>query len=201
MLNLLFRPGFSSAENVTDVSGRGVGLDVVLTSAKKMGGLVEIATQKGQGTRFSLKLPLTTSLIQTLMVGIGDDVFAIPSDIVLETIDIKHGEIKEIGKDRALVLRGEVIPLLRLNELLNLHPQNGNNDQTAIIVQMGDKFTDIGVDVVLNQMENIIKPLDPIAQQFKGFSGGIIQGDGSVALLLDIPALINLEALKGEKYK
>lgn len=199
-LDLLFRAGFSTAENVTDLSGRGVGLDVVLTSTRKMGGLVEIATQKGRGTRFSLKLPLTTSLIQTLMIGLGGDVFAIPSDIVLETIDIKEGEIKEIGKDKALVLRGEVIPFLRLNDLLNLRSKNSNNGQTAIIVQMGDKFTALGVDVVLNQMENIIKPFDPIARQLKGFSGGIIQGDGSVALLLDIPALVNTEALKEEKF-
>ena len=199
-LNLLFRPGFSTAKNVTEVSGRGVGLDVVMTSAKKMEGVVEITTQKGIGTHFSLKLPLTTSLIQTLMVGIGDDIFAIPSDIVLETIDIKQGEIKEIGRDRALILRGEVLPFLRLNELLNLHSPDGINDQTAIIIQTGDKFTAIGVDVVLNQMENIIKPFDPIAREFRGFSGGIIQGDGRVALLLDIPALVNLEALKEEKF-
>ena len=201
VLNLLFKPGFSSMENVTGVSGRGVGLDVVLTSAKKMGGMIEVATRDNGGSRFSLKLPLTTALIQTLMVGVGDNVFAVPSDIVLETMEVRLGEIKEIGSDRALALRGEVIPFLRLDELLNMPQGKYNENQTAIIIQNADKFIAVGVDMVLNQMENIIKPFDPIARQFKGFSGGIILGDGRVSLLIDIPALINVEVSRKEKIR
>lgn len=196
VLNLLFKPGFSSMENVTGVSGRGVGLDVALTSAKKMGGMVEIATLDNGGSRFSLKLPLTMALIQTLMVGVGDNVFAVPSDIVLETMEVRPEDIKEIGADRVLVLRGEVIPFMGLEELLNMPQDKYNGTTSAIIIQNAEKFIAVGVDAVLNQMENIIKPFDPIAQQFKGFSGGIILGDGRVSLLLDIPTMINLKALR-----
>lgn len=204
VLNMLFMPGFTSMENATDISGRGVGLDVVLTSAKKMGGLVEIATEKGKGTRFSLKLPLTTSLIQTLMIGIGDDIFAVPSDIVLETIEADPSNIKEVGSGNVLILRGEAIPFLRLDEILRFNGRTQRQVQQnhpALIIHKGDKFFAIGVDAVLDQMENIIKPFDPIAQQFRGFSGGIIMGDGRVALLLDIPSLLDLEALKEEEYE
>lgn len=204
VLNLLFRPGFSSIENATGVSGRGVGLDVVLTSAKKMGGMVEIASEKDKGTKFSLKLPLTTSLIQTLIIGVGDDIFAVPSDIVLETIEVDPLNVKEIGSNKALILRGEAIPFLSLQEILHLNgraERQAQQNHPAIIIHNGDKFIAVGVDAVLDQMENIIKPFDPIAQQFRGFSGGIIMGDGRVALLLDIPSLLELEALKEEEYK
>lgn len=201
VLALLFRPGFTSLEAATGVSGRGVGLDVVMTSAKKMGGTVEVATEKGQGARFSLKLPLTTAIIQTLMVGVGEMIFAVPSDIVLETVDLKHEEIREIGRDRVLKLRNEVIPFLRLDELLNIPATAGLESYTAIIMHKDDRFLAIGVEAVLDQMENIIKPFDPIAQQCKGFSGGIILGDGRVALLLDIPALVNLDAVREENYR
>lgn len=202
ILPFLFKPGFTSLDEVTGVSGRGVGLDVVMTSAKKMEGTVEVATEKGQGTRFSLKLPLTTAIIQTLMVGVGNMIFAIPSDIVLETVDMKPDDIREIGRDKVLLLRTEVIPFLRLDELLNIsggtEPDAG---YTAVVIHKDDRFLAIGVESVLDHMENIIKPFDPIAQQCKGFSGGIIMGDGRLALLLDIPALVNLDALKEEDYR
>lgn len=203
LLSLLFRPGLSTVDHATGVSGRGVGLDVVLTSARKMGGLVDIATSDSGGSRFSLKLPLTTALIQTLMVAVGESIFAIPSDIVLETLEVAVEEIREIGADQVLTLRNEVIPFLRLAGLLNM-PQKGLNEsrtESAIIIQDSDRYVAVGVDAVLNQMENIIKPFDPIARQFKGFSGGIILGDGRVSLLLDIPALINAEISRKEKQR
>ncbi|MBI5142472.1 MAG: chemotaxis protein CheA [Nitrospirae bacterium] len=199
-LNLLFRPGFSSVSNVTDVSGRGVGLDVVLTSARKMGGLVEIATKPGKGTRFTLKLPLTTSIIQTLMVASGGSVFAIPSDMVLETTDISPGDIKEVGGDRVMNMAGRVIPFMRLDSLLNARNITGGISGSVVIIQMDDRLVALGVDEVLNQMENIIKPFDPIARNFRGFSGGIIMGDGRVALLLDVPSLIHVDALRAEGF-
>jgi len=193
VLNLLFKPGFSSAEEVTDVSGRGVGLDVVKTSVSEMGGTVEVATQKGKGTRFTLQLPLTTAIIQTLMVGVGKHIFAIPSDIVLETLEVKPEDIKEIENEQVLVLRNEVIPFVTLQDVLNIPHQEDKNqkDLIAVIIYRGDTFIGLGVDTLVDQTENIIKPFDPIAQQFKGFSGGTIMGDGSVALLLDIPSLFD----------
>lgn len=200
ILNLLFEPGFSGAEEVTGLSGRGVGLDVVRTSARKIGGTVEVATQKGKGTRFTLRLPLTTAIMQTLMVGVGEHVFAIPSDVVLETLEIHPQDIREIRNEQALVLRQEVIPFTRLNEVLNIPPQEGQEELIAVIVYRGDRFMGLGVDTVLDHTESIVKPFDPIAQQFKGFSGGTILGDGRVALLLDIPTLFGFETLREERH-
>jgi len=198
-LNLLFEPGVTSAEEVTDVSGRGVGLDVVKNSVKRLGGTVEVATQKGKGTRFTLTLPLTTAVLQTLMVGVGKHIFAIPTDTVVETLEIKPEDIKEIRNERVLVLRQEVIPFVKLNEVLNIPGQEDPDNLIAVVIHSGDKFLSLGVDTVVDQVENIIKPFDPIAQQFRGFSGGTILGDGSVALLLDTANLFGLETLRYEK--
>lgn len=199
VLELLFEPGVSSAEEVTDVSGRGVGLDVVRNSVKRLGGTVEVVTQKGKGTRFTLKLPLTTAVMQTLMVGVGDHVFAIPTDVVLETLEIKPQDIKEISNEQVLVLRQEVIPFFRLNQVLNIDGQDDQDNLVAVVIHTEDKSIGLGVDTVVDQVENIVKPFDPIAQQFKGFSGGTILGDGSVALLLDIPTLFAFEKLRYER--
>ncbi len=200
VMDIVFKPGFSTAEIVTGISGRGVGLDIVGTSAKKLGGIVEVATEKGKGSRFTLKLPLTTAVVQTLMVSVGDNVFVMPSDIVIETLEIGKEDIKEIGGDTMLVLRKNVIPFTTLAGVLNIPIQERWKTLVALIIQRGDKFMGIGVDAVLDQTENIIKPFDPLAARFKGFSGGTILGDGRVALMLDIPGLIGFETLRKEVY-
>ena len=201
ILNLLFEPGATSAEEVTDVSGRGVGLDVVKNSVKRLGGTVEVTTQKGKGTCFTLTLPLTTAVLQTLMVGVGNHIFAIPTDTVVETLEIKPEHIKEVQNQQVLVLRQELIPFVRLNEALRIPGGEDQDNLIAIVIHIGDRFLSLGVDTVLDQMENIVKPFDPIAQGFKGFSGGTILGDGSVALLLDTVNLFGLETLRYEKER
>lgn len=200
IMNLLFNPSFSTAEEVTGISGRGVGLYIVKSSARELGGTVEMTTQIGRGTRFTMKLPLSTSIMQMLMISVGGQVFGVPSDIVIETLDVKQEDIREIHTNKALVLRNEAIPFVLLHEALGISVRQDQENFVAIIVSRGNKFIAVGVDAVLDQMENIVKPFDPIAQQFKGFSGGMILGDGRVALLLDIPALFNFETLKEEKY-
>ncbi|MBI4378183.1 MAG: chemotaxis protein CheA [Nitrospinae bacterium] len=200
IINLLFSPGFSSAEEVTNISGRGIGLHVVKTATKELGGTVEITTEKGRGTKFSLLLPISTAVMQTLMVEEGDFVFAIPSDIVLETQRMSNADIKEIANEDVLVYKEKVIPFTRLGSVLNIPNKLERNQSTAVILQRGNKILSIGVDEVLGQIDNIIKPFDPIAQGFKGFSGGIIMGDGRVALMLDILTLFNLETLQEKGY-
>ncbi|MBU6392706.1 MAG: chemotaxis protein CheA, partial [Planctomycetes bacterium] len=200
IMNLLFNPSFSTAEEVTGISGRGIGLYIVKSSARELGGTVEMTTQIGRGTRFTMKLPLSTSIMQMLMISVGGQVFGVPSDIVIETLDVKQEDIREIHTNKALVLRNEVISFVLLHEALGISVRQDQENFVAIIVSRGNKFIAVGVDAVLDQMENIVKPFDPIAQQFKGFSGGMILGDGRVALLLDIPALFNFETLKEEKY-
>ena len=201
ILNLLFEPGVTSAEEVTDVSGRGVGLDVVKNSAKRLGGTVEVTTQKGEGTLFTLTLPLTTAVLQTLMVGVGNHIFAIPTDTVVETLEIKPEDIKEIRNEQVLVLRQEVITFVRLNEVLNIPGGEDQDNLIAVVIHIGDRFLSLGVDSVVDQVENIIKPFDPVAQQFRGFSGGTILGDGRVALLLDTANLFGFETLRHEKER
>lgn len=200
IMNLLFHPSFSTAEVVTGISGRGVGLYVVRTATKELGGTVEMTTQVGKGTCFTLKLPLSTAIMQMLMVGVGSHVFGIPSDIVIETLDVKLKDIREIQDKKVLVLRNEVISFVLLHEALSMQSPLSQENYIAVIISRGNKFMAVGVETVFDQMENIVKPFDPIAQQFKGFSGGMILGDGRVALLLDIPALLNFETLKEEKY-
>jgi len=200
IMNLLFHPSFSTAEEVTGISGRGIGLYIVKSSARELGGTVEMTTQIGQGTRFTMKLPLSTSIMQMLMISVGGQVFGVPSDIVIEALDIKLKDIREIHDNKALVLRNEVISFVLLHEALGISVCHDQENFVAIIVSRGNKFMAVGVDAVLDQMENIVKPFDPIAQQCKGFSGGMILGDGRVALLLDIPVLLNFETLKEEKY-
>lgn len=191
--DLLFLPGFSSAERVTDVSGRGVGLDVVKTVVERLSGSVKVQSQEGKGTRFTLELPLATAIMQTLMVGVGDHVFAIPSDAVVETLEVKPEQIREIQDRRMLILRREAIPFVLLHTLMNIPVREKVEDPIALIISIGDKILGLGVDAVIDQTENIIKPFDPVAQQFKGFSGGTILGDGRVALLLDIRTLLELK--------
>lgn len=196
ILSLLFHPSFSTAEEVTGLSGRGVGLYIVKSSARELGGTVEMTTQIGQGTRFTMKLPLSTAIMQMLMISVGGQVFGVPSDMVVETLDVKQEDIRKIYNNKALVLRNEVIPFVLLHEAMGISVPHDQENFVAIIVSRGSKFLAVGVDAVLDQMENIVKPFDPIAQQCKGFSGGMILGDGRVALLLDIPALLNFEVLK-----
>jgi len=199
VLDLLFSPGFSSTESITDVSGRGIGLDIVRASVKRLGGTVEVTTQRGQGTKFTLTLPLATTIMQTLMVSVGDHLFAIPSDIILETLEVKPEDIREIRDRQVLILRQEAIPFTRLNDVLNIARPEDQKEMIAVIMYRGDNYVSLGVDAVLDQMENIIKPFDPIAQRFQGFSGGTILGDGRVVLLLDIPTLFGFETLREER--
>ena len=200
ILEMLFEPGVSSAEKVTEVSGRGVGLDVVRNSVKQLGGTVNIITDKGKGTTFTLRLPLTTAVMQTLMIGVGKHIFAIPTDIVQETLEVKPRDIRNIHNEQALVLRDEVVPFVRLHQILNIPDQENLEEMIAIIVNQGDRLIGLGVDTVVDQAENIIKPFDTLAQHFTGFSGGTIMGDGRVALLLDVPGLLGFATVQKEEY-
>ena len=199
VLSMLFKPGFSSASEVTGLSGRGVGLDIVKTATEKLGGTVEIATRKGMGTRFSLKLPIAQAIMQTLMIGVGRHVFLVPSNSVLETMEIKEENIKGVGSREVFILRNEAIPFVRLKDLLNIDTGEQDDTRVVVIIYREDNFVAVGVDAVIDQIENIIKPFDTIAQTFKGFSGGTILPDGSVALLLDMSRLFDLETYKEKK--
>jgi two-component system chemotaxis sensor kinase CheA len=191
-LNLIFMPGFSGAKVVTDISGRGVGMDAVKTKIEALGGSVKISSVPGQGSIMKLQLPLTVAIIQSLMVTVAGETYAIPLGSVIRDVGIKASDIKTIEGKEVIMLRGEVFPLLRLHDVLEC-PTEEEEKQNLIVVVVEKMGSNIGlvVDGLLGQQEVIIKTLDnKLLKNMKGFAGATILGDGSVALILDIATLI-----------
>lgn len=189
-IDLLFSSGFSTSANVTDVSGRGVGLDVVKTKIESLNGEIFIDSKPGQGTRFKIKLPLTLAIIQALMVSIGDEIYAIPLSSVDETTMITKTDIKMVQNQEVIVLRGTVLPLFRLTTLLDLTDHlNCEDDMYVVVVRRGDKQIGLVVDALIGQQEIVIKSLGKILGGIPGIAGAIVAGDGNVRLILDIATL------------
>lgn len=189
-INLSFLPGFSTAEKVTDVSGRGVGMDVVKTKIGGMGGSIRLESVLGKGTTITLKLPLTVAIIHSLMVKVGTDIYAIPITNVIRDLSIKKEDIKTIKGEEVILIRGEVLPLVRLHKLFNIKT-NGSEELLVVVVERSGSNVGLVVDQVIGQQEVIIKNLDNnILKGVKGFAGATILGDGNVALILDVVTLL-----------
>ncbi len=184
-IELIFAPGFSSAEVVTDISGRGVGMDVVRTNIKNLKGNVTVHTVRNQGTRFTLSLPLTLAIIEALMIKMGDQTYAIPLDAVATTTKLESNILTSINGRNAVTLRGEVLGIVDLGELLDL-PETVNNDIISVVIlQDNDKRIGLVVNQLLDRQEIVIKPLGMYLNNIQGLSGASIMGDGSVVLILD----------------
>ncbi len=182
---LIFAPGFSSAEVITDISGRGVGMDVVRTNIKNLKGNIAINTAVGQGTRFTLTLPLTLAIIEALMIKMGEQMYAIPLDVVATTTKLESSLLTSINGRKAVTLRGEVLGIVDLGELLDL-PETMNNDIISIVIlQDNDRRIGLVVNQLLDRQEIVIKPLGMYLNNIQGLSGASIMGDGSVVLILD----------------
>nr|WP_242492617.1 chemotaxis protein CheA [Methanolobus psychrotolerans] len=191
-MNLIFMPGFSGAKTITDVSGRGVGMDAVKTKIESLGGSVKISSVAGQGSIMKLQLPLTVAIIQSLMVTVADETYAIPLSNVVRDVGIKSSDIKTIEGKEVILLRGEVLPLLRLHDVLECTKEEEDKKNLIVVVveKMGSNIGFV-VDNLLGQQEVIIKTLDnKLLKNMRGFAGATILGDGSVALILDIASLI-----------
>ena len=190
-IDLLFRPSFSTAEKVTDVSGRGVGLDVVKSKIEALGGDVEVKTKYGEGSTFSIRLPLTLAIIQALMFKLGDEKYAISLGSIETIEDIPVSDIKYVHAKEVIHLRGNVIPLIRLRDLLDVpgEPEESENI-TVVVVRKGDKQAGLVVDSLIGQMEIVIKSLGKYIRINKMISGATILGDGSVALIIDANTLV-----------
>ena len=203
IIRLIFLPGFSTAEKTTEISGRGVGLDVAKTKVEALGGTFKIQSKKGLGTTFILKFPLTLAIIKALLVRSKDEIFAVPVVAVLETVDIQPSTQKRIQQQETIVLRGEVIPLYDLWELLDLGEGSSsakiNETETILIVEVGESRVAIKVDEVLGQQEIAIKSLDRWLKGIRGFSGATILGNGKIALILEMSSLI--EDLKERRFQ
>lgn len=191
IIDLLFRPSFSTAEVISDVSGRGVGLDVVKTKIETLGGSIETKTSLGQGSNFIIRLPLTLAIIQALMVELGTEKYAIPLGSIetIESVDTK--EIKYVQSKEVIHLRGNVIPLIRLGKILDVEPPtNKQEDLTVVIVKKGDKLAGLVVDNLIGQLEIVIKSIGKYINNSKMISGATILGDGEIALILDVNSLV-----------
>ena len=195
LINLIFIPGFSTAREVTETSGRGVGMDVVKTKVESLGGTVQLKTEVGKGTVVTLKLPLTVAIIKALLVEAGGQTFAIPSSQVSEVVRIKRGDVKKLGLIDVVEVRGKVMPLLRLSDLLNIKDALQSEYYEIVIANVDRKGRKYGlaVDSILRLQEILVKPLDPMLSSLKGYSGVTILGSGQVIMVLDVPKLIERE--------
>ncbi|MBQ2802953.1 MAG: chemotaxis protein CheA [Lachnospiraceae bacterium] len=190
-INLLFLPSFSTAKKVTDVSGRGVGLDVVRSKIESLSGEVEVKTQLGEGSTWTIRLPLTLAIIQALMVIVGGEKYAISLGSIQTIEDIATSEIKLVQNKEVINLRGTVIPLIRMSEVLDIESTKSKDDNLiVVIVKKGDKMAGLVVDELIGQQEIVIKSLGKYIKQCKFISGATILGDGEVALILDANTLI-----------
>jgi two-component system chemotaxis sensor kinase CheA len=191
ILDFTFLPGFSTADKVTDVSGRGVGMDVVKTKVDSLGGLVHIESELGEGSRIVIRLPLTLAIIQTLMVQLGKEIYAIPSSYIDQITSLNRTDIKRVRKQEVFMLRGEVIPLIRLQDVLEIpDAKNSYFDELDVVVlKVGERLIGCVVDGLLRQQDVVIKSLGGFLGAIKGIAGATILGDGRVALILDIRAV------------
>jgi len=188
-IQLIFTEGFSTARTITDVSGRGVGLDVVVRSMEQLNGLIEAETIPGAGTKFTLQLPLTLAIITVLMVEVGGEVYALPSGAVVESLRYPKSEVVRIGGRDTLRVRDRIVPLVHLAELFGVG-EAGGDDSYAVIVGRGEKRLGLSVGRLRGQQDVVIKALDPvISETVIGIAGATILGDGRVVLILDVASL------------
>ena len=197
-IELIFAPGFSSAEKITDISGRGVGMDVVRTNIKNLKGSVSISSEVGKGSRFTLSLPLTLAIIDALMINLSGELYAIPLDAVSETVKLEASRLTDVKGRKAVTLRGEVLGIMDLAGLLGL-PSNMENQEMLPVVVIHDNDRRLGlvVDSLLERQEIVIKPLGEYLGDVPGISGATILGDGGVILILDPHEIYSMATSKG----
>ncbi len=187
--NLIFEPGFSTAEKVTDLSGRGVGLDVVRSKIQALNGQVSLETKAGQGTRFTIKLPLTLAIIQALLVRVQEEVYAIPLGNIDETTSLELEQIKDIQGQQVMMLREKVLPLVFLKEILDVPGDREKQEMYVVVIRRGDQQIGLIVDELVGQQDIVINSLGKLLTGIRGLAGASILGDGRISLILDIGTL------------
>jgi len=187
---LVCAPGFSTVAQVTQLSGRGVGMDVVKTAVEAAGGTMEIVSELGKGTRFALHLPVTLAIIRVLLIRLGAEVYGMPLSNVQEAVSMEDVTLRTIGNREVTTIRDLVLPVLRTKKLLEVPeaPTNGGTPR-VLVVEVGRQRVGMVVDGLLRQQEVVIKPLSSLVRQIRGFAGATILGDGRVVLVLD-PATV-----------
>jgi two-component system chemotaxis sensor kinase CheA len=199
--NLIFEPGFSTAKAITAISGRGVGLDVVRRQIEKLNGTVKINSEKGKGTKFIIKLPLTLAIIQGLLVRVGSEIYSIPITSVIESLRIKPENIKMIDGNEVFNIRSDVLSLLRLNQLFGIKTEQSSDYNFIVIVGSAEKKMGFMVDSLIGEEDVVIKPLRDQYTNSPGIAGASILGDGSVSLIIDVGQLLELGLNKEKEHR
>lgn len=189
IINLIFLPGFSTKDVSTEVSGRGVGMDVVKSNVAKLNGYVEIFTQKDKGTTFRISLPLTLAIIQAMMIQVSNETYAVPQSMIEETLRVHISQFKDVSGQKVLTIRDKVLPVFILNEILGVFGESESEKKYILVASVGDRRFCIAVDAVLGQEEIVIKTINGIDSEACGIMGATITGDGKVVLILDLAVI------------
>ncbi len=191
LLDLLFLPSFSTKESASQVSGRGVGLDVVKTNVARLGGMIDIETELGVGTRFTITLPITLAIIQALLVGVGEEIYAIPLNAILESNRLQSSQIRTVEKREVVRLRESTLPLLRLADIFGLPRAGADQKMFVVVVGLAEKRLGLVVDSLRGQQEVVIKSVGSVFRNTPGIAGATELGDKRAVLVLDVGALID----------
>lgn len=190
IISLLFQPGFSTSDEVSDVSGRGVGLDVVKSKIESINGSIEIETQQNIGTKFIIRIPLTLAIIQALLIKLKEEIYAIPLSSITEIISLPKDNIRNVQGQDIILYRGKTIPLIRLHQVMGLDFDDSGDEYLVVVVRKGEKQAALLVEDLIGQQEIVIKPLGKYLSNIRYLSGATILGNGNVSLILDINSLI-----------
>jgi two-component system, chemotaxis family, sensor kinase CheA len=198
LIELIFTPGFSTAEVISDVSGRGVGMDVVKKNITRLKGIFDVDSVAGQGTRFTIKLPLTLAIIQALLVRVVDELYAIPLDSVIESQRVEMPDVRTVHGNEVITLRGQVVPLVRIADFFELGGQRDPEKVMIVIVGLQGKQVGLVVDSFEGEQEIVIKPLSDVVGRIPGISGATILGNGSISLIIDVHSLVSEAYISGK---
>lgn len=188
--NLLFEPGFSTSDKITEISGRGVGLDVVKNKVESVNGNVELESEKNKGTKFIIRIPLTLAIIQALLIGIQDEIYAIPLSSIIEVISVDKESIRNIQGQEIMLYRGKTIPVVRLDKLIGIDFNDSTDEFIGVVVRKGKKQAVLLVTRLIGQQEIVIKSLGKYLSNIKYFSGATILGNGNISLILDVNSIL-----------
>ncbi len=198
LIELIFTPGFSTAEVISDVSGRGVGMDVVKKNITRLKGIFDVDSVAGQGTRFTIKLPLTLAIIQALLVRVVDELYAIPLDSVIESQRVEMPDVRTVHGNEVITLRGQVVPLVRIADFFELGGRRDPEKVMIVIVGLQGKQVGLVVDSFEGEQEIVIKPLSDVVGRIPGISGATILGNGSISLIIDVHSLVSEAYISGK---
>ena len=190
LFRIISRPGFSTADTVTDLSGRGVGIDAVYNRVRTLGGSVDMRSVPGQGTTVTMRLPLTLAIVRALLARIGTETYAVPMTHIRETVELLPSILRSVQGKEVMMLRDDVLPLIRMRELMRFDGERGRGTEQVVVVELADRRAALVVDALIGQQEIVVKQFDGVRDAFSLFGGATILGDGAPALILDVSSLL-----------